>query len=90
MFGRLRCRLRSHDWTRIGSAPVELIQWDRGTRSEDSPDRVSGYMLLLECVRCGYELGCAEFSDKKKWHSAAYARTFIEESPDGHIRKSDR
>jgi hypothetical protein len=47
-------------------------------------------MLLLECMRCGYEIGCGEYGTIKKWHSAAYARSFIEDSPHGHLRKSDR
>lgn len=90
MFGWLRCRLGSHDWTRIGSAPAELITYRNGTHPEDSADRRPGFMLLLECMRCGYELGCGEFTDKKVWHSAGYARTYIEESERGRIRKGDR
>ena len=85
----LRCFFGCHDWTRIGSAPVILVTVVTDDFDDPQTDERPGFVLLLECLRCGTEAGRGEAGNERRRYSAAYARSFIEESPEGHIRKGE-
>ena len=99
MLQGLRCFFGYHNWTRIGSAPSVLIVTDRSDKiwSRENGQlnyvypttELDGFVLLVECRDCPAEQGYGEYGGDTKKRTAAYARTYIEGSPDGHITKAE-
>lgn len=100
MLQRLRCWFGKHEWTRIGSAPSTITEydtfhkvWDRNNDGilnyRPAENTVAGFVLLVECMWCPAEQGYGEYAGTKNKRSAAYARSFIEQSPEGTLRKAD-
>lgn len=93
-----RCLFGRHNWVRIGSAPSEITVHDhritvwggpKGTNRVPMATKLHGFVILVECRDCGREKGYDEYVGKRKRHSAAYARSFIEKSPAGQLRKGE-
>lgn len=95
---RLKCFLGYHEWRRIGSAPATLTTkhpyktvWDeKGTSLVPLEHKSNGFIILTECRYCPAERGYGEYSGRIKKHTAAFARSFIEDAQSGEILKTDR